>query len=163
LSLPVPAALAVSLCACNRTGGATHAGIVNTSTTGSYSGDSGRVVSIREVAIRHRRHSATRPLQRLLAGDLLPRHLPSAMLDQYPVSRPIAGRPWKTPAYGLGLMIGGTKSGELIAGHTGGGAGSGVAVYHRLDSPTGTAAAFEFGGNDEIVEGACATLLRRTS
>jgi hypothetical protein len=41
--------------------------------------------------------SAARLLQRLLTGNLLPRHLLSAMLDQYPVGRPIAGRPWKTP------------------------------------------------------------------
>ena len=52
LSLMVPAALAVSLGACNQTGGAMQPGIVNTSATGSYSGDSGRVVSIREVAVR---------------------------------------------------------------------------------------------------------------
>jgi outer membrane lipoprotein SlyB len=52
LSLMVPAALAVSLGACNQPGGATQPGIVNTSATGSYSGDSGRVVSIREVAVR---------------------------------------------------------------------------------------------------------------
>jgi len=52
LSLMLPVALAVSLGACNQTGGATHPGIVNTSATGSYTGDSGRVVSIREVAVR---------------------------------------------------------------------------------------------------------------
>ena len=103
---------------------------------------------------------AARLLQRLLAGDLLPRHLLSAMLDQYPVGRPIAGRPWKTPAYGLGLMIGETTTGELIAGHTGGGPDSAVAVYHRLDKPRGTAAAFGVGGDDAAVEGACVTLLR---
>ena len=40
-------------------------------------------------------------------------------------------------------MIGETTSGEVIAGHTGGGPGSAVAVYHRLDKPTGSAAAFE--------------------
>jgi hypothetical protein len=34
-----------------------------------------------------------RLLQRLSAGDPLPRHLLSAMLDQYSVGRPIAGRP----------------------------------------------------------------------
>jgi hypothetical protein len=39
---------------------------------------------------------AARLLQRLLTVDLLSRHLLSAMLDQYPVGRPIAGRPWKT-------------------------------------------------------------------
>lgn len=52
LSLMVPAALAVSLGACTQTGGTTQAGIVNTSATGSYSADSGRVMSIREVAVR---------------------------------------------------------------------------------------------------------------
>ena len=72
-------------------------------------------------------------LQRLLAGDLLPPPLLSAMCDRYLVGGPIAGRPWKTPSYGLGLMIGETTGGELIAGHTGGGPGSAVAVYHRLD------------------------------
>jgi CubicO group peptidase (beta-lactamase class C family) len=104
--------------------------------------------------------SAARLLQRLLTGNLLPRDLLSAMLDQYPVGRPIAGCPRKTPSYGLGLMIGETTSGELIAGHTGGGPGNAVAVYHRLDQPTGTAAAFEAGGDDSTVEGACVSLLR---
>ena len=32
-------------------------------------------------------------------------------------------------------MIGETTEGKLIAGHTGGGPGSAVAVYHRLDRP----------------------------
>lgn len=107
--------------------------------------------------------SAARLLQHLLTGDLLPRYLLSAMLDQYLVGRPIAGRPWKTPSYGLGLMIGETTSGELIAGHTGGGPGSAVAVYHRLDKPTGTAAAFEPNGADATVEATCVGLLGRQS
>ena len=100
-------------------------------------------------------------LQRLLAGDLLPQPLLSAMLDRYSVGGPIVDRPWKAPAYGLGLMIGETTGGELIAGHTGGGPGSAIAVYHRLDSPTGTAAAFEPGGTDATAENACVRLLRR--
>lgn len=99
-------------------------------------------------------------LQRLLAGDLLPPPLLSAMYDRYLVGGPIAERPWKTPSYGLGLMIGETTTGELIAGHTGGGPGSAVAVYHRLDQPTGTAAAFATGGDDASVEGACVAQLR---
>jgi hypothetical protein len=57
-------------------------------------------------------------------------------------------------------MIGETTGGALIAGHTGGGPGSAVAVYHRLDRPGGTAAAFAAGGGDAAVEGACVTLLR---
>ena len=99
-------------------------------------------------------------LQRLLTGDLLPQPLLSAMLDRYPVGGPIAGRPWNTPSYGPGLMIGETTSGELIAGHTGGGPGSAVAVYHRLDRSTGTAAAFKAGGDDSAGEGTCTNLLR---
>jgi CubicO group peptidase (beta-lactamase class C family) len=98
-------------------------------------------------------------LQRLLVGDLLPPSLLSTMCDRYLVGGPIAGRSWKTPSYGLGLMIGETTSGEMIAGHTGGGPGSAVAVYHRLDKLTGTAAAFEPNGTDATVEATCAGLL----
>ena len=56
LSLMVPAALAVSLGACNQPGGVTQPGYVNTSAAGSYpgssSGDPGRVMAIREVPVR---------------------------------------------------------------------------------------------------------------
>ena len=60
LSLMVPAALAVSLGACNQPGGATQPGYVNTSAAGSYpgsypgssSGEPGRVMAIREVPVR---------------------------------------------------------------------------------------------------------------
>lgn len=52
LSLMVPVALAVSLGACNQTGGGMQPGVVNTAAAGSYSGDSGRVVAIHEVAVR---------------------------------------------------------------------------------------------------------------
>jgi len=58
-------------------------------------------------------------------------------------------------------MIGETTSGELIAGHTAGGPGS--AVYHRLDKPTGTAAAFEPEGTDATVEATCVGLLEQQS
>ena len=57
-------------------------------------------------------------------------------------------------------MIGETTAGELIAGHTGGGPGSAIAIYHRLDRPTGTGAAYKAGGDDAAVEGACVILLR---
>jgi CubicO group peptidase (beta-lactamase class C family) len=98
-------------------------------------------------------------LQRLLTGGLLPQPLLSAMLDRYPVGGPIMDRPWKAPAYGLGVMIGETTGGELIAGHTGGGPGSVIAVYHRLDRTTGSTAAFETNGTDATVEAACVRLL----
>jgi CubicO group peptidase (beta-lactamase class C family) len=101
-------------------------------------------------------------LQRLLTGDLLPPTLISSMLDRYPVGGPIAGRPWKTPGYGLGLMIGNTTDGGLIAGHSGSGPGSVIAVYHSLDSQAScSAAAFEADGTDGTVEEACVSLLRR--
>jgi outer membrane lipoprotein SlyB len=51
LSLLVPAVLAVGLGACNESSGTMQPGVVNTSASGSYSGDSGRVVSIREVPV----------------------------------------------------------------------------------------------------------------
>ena len=102
-------------------------------------------------------------LQRLLTGDLLPQPLLSSMLDRYPMGGPTPGRPWKEPGYGLGLMIGDTTSGERIAGHTGGGPGSVVAVYHRLDRHIGTAAAFEADGTDAAVEEACVNLLGSAS
>jgi CubicO group peptidase (beta-lactamase class C family) len=107
-------------------------------------------------------HEAALLLHRLLSGDLLPRPLLSSMLDRYSVGGPIADRPWKAPAYGLGLMIGETHGGELTTGHTGVGPGSTVAVYHRLDKATGTAAAFEPSGTEANVERACVSLLRRS-
>lgn len=105
---------------------------------------------------------AAKLLQRLFIRQLLPRPLLSAMLDRYSVGGPVENRPWKTPSYGLGLMIGRTTSGELIAGHTGGGPGSVVAVYHHLDGTGGTAAAFASGGAVADVERACVDLLRRS-
>lgn len=54
-SVMVPAALAMSLGACSQPGGVTQPGYVNTSTgtyPGSTSGDSGRVMAIREVPVR---------------------------------------------------------------------------------------------------------------
>ena len=80
----------------------------------------------------------------LLAGDLLPADLLSAMRSVHRVGGAVPGRPWRTAGYGLGLMVGqGEPPGEY-AGHTGGGPGSTSAVYQRLDEIGGrrTAAAF---------------------
>ena len=52
LSLMVPVALVMSLGACSQPGGGMQSGVVNTSAAGSYSGASGRVVAIHEVAVR---------------------------------------------------------------------------------------------------------------
>jgi outer membrane lipoprotein SlyB len=51
VSILCAALTAVSLAACNESSGTMQPGAVNTSASGSYSGDSGRVVSIREVPI----------------------------------------------------------------------------------------------------------------
>jgi hypothetical protein len=55
-------------------------------------------------------NSAARLLQRLSTGDVLPRPLLTAMCDQYLVSGSIAGRPWKMPSNGPGLMNGETTA-----------------------------------------------------
>ena len=56
MSLMMPVALTASLGACTQTGGATQPGYVNTSASGNYGGgysaEQGRVMSIREVALR---------------------------------------------------------------------------------------------------------------
>ena len=58
VSLMVPVALAASLSACNGSSGAVQPGVVNTSSQGgSYRGEAGRVISIREVPVRGGRSS----------------------------------------------------------------------------------------------------------
>jgi outer membrane lipoprotein SlyB len=52
VSILSAALIAVGLTACNESSGTMQPGAVNTSASGSYSGDSGRVVSIREVPLR---------------------------------------------------------------------------------------------------------------
>ena len=99
--------------------------------------------------------SAALLLDRLMTGGLLPPDLLSAMLERYSVGGSIAGRPWLTPTYGLGLMIGGVEDGMTVVGHTGGGPGSVVAVYHRSDAQPSTAAAFSPGDDQGDVERRC--------
>jgi CubicO group peptidase (beta-lactamase class C family) len=101
-------------------------------------------------------------LHGLMSGGLLPRELQSAMLDAHPLpGEVVAGRPWTSPGYGLGLMISGTVEGNRLAGHTGVGPGSVIAVFHSLSSRgTRTAAAFSPGSDPGVVESRCATLLR---
>jgi len=54
LSFLLPLALAAGLGACNGSSGAVQPGVVNTSAAGGYRGETGRVVSIREVPVRSR-------------------------------------------------------------------------------------------------------------
>jgi D-alanyl-D-alanine carboxypeptidase len=73
-------------------------------------------------------------LRGLCAGDLLQPASLAQMQDLYPLGKAIAGRPWITHGYGLGLMIGTTAAGRTI-GHSGGGPFSSNAVYHFPDAP----------------------------
>jgi CubicO group peptidase (beta-lactamase class C family) len=92
-------------------------------------------------------------LDRLMTGTLLPPQFLEAMCEAHPVGGSIPGRPWKTAGYGLGLMIGVASGGHRIMGHTGGGPGSVIAVYHQPEvERRGTAAAFAFGGGMGRVE-----------
>jgi CubicO group peptidase (beta-lactamase class C family) len=96
-------------------------------------------------------------LHRLMTGELLPPELLSSMLIGHPLGGPIADRPWVAPRYGLGLMTGAVTGGAVLAGHTGAGPGSVVAVYHALGStPARTAAAFTLGSDQGVVEDRCA-------
>jgi CubicO group peptidase (beta-lactamase class C family) len=68
-------------------------------------------------------------LDRLLAEQLLPANLLQDMLATRALGGPIAGRPWISPGYALGLMRGSIEGGLTLTGHTGCGPGSVVAVY----------------------------------
>ncbi len=75
---------------------------------------------------------------------------------------PIPGRPWATPGYGLGLMIGETNSGHRLVGHTGGGPGSVIAVYQCVHGDqVATCAVFSEGHDEGAVESAA--LMQLTS
>jgi CubicO group peptidase (beta-lactamase class C family) len=95
-------------------------------------------------------------LYRLLAGTLLPAPLLAAMLARHPVGGPVPGRPWRSAAHGLGLMIGDGEPDGRYAGHTGSGPGSTCAVYRRVDAPGDrpwpAAAAFARAGHEAVVE-----------
>lgn len=90
---------------------------------------------------------------RLMTGDLLTPDLLGEMCDAYPVESPADGRPWKMPGFGLGLMSGITSGGMKAIGHTGGGPGSTIAVYHLPEmTPPRTVASFAPGGDPARVE-----------
>lgn len=90
-------------------------------------------------------------LHRLLSSDLLPSDLLAGMRTGLPVGDPGAERPWLAAGYGLGTMAGTARNGASVIGHTGGGPGSGVAVYHFPAIST-TAAVFIGGEHSEAAE-----------
>ncbi|QRM27542.1 serine hydrolase [Microvirga sp. VF16] len=81
-------------------------------------------------------------LDRLMRGDLLSPELRRDMLMPFVLPGPVPRRPWAIPGYGLGVMTGETTGGLKVAGHTGGGPGSTVAVYRDLDPGLNRTAAF---------------------
>jgi CubicO group peptidase (beta-lactamase class C family) len=81
-------------------------------------------------------------LHRLMTGDLLPSDLKQDMLAPHVLPGPVPDRPWQIPGYGLGIMTGEKTSGLKVAGHTGGGPGSTIAVYGNLGERVRTAAFF---------------------
>lgn len=97
-------------------------------------------------------------LHRLFEGPLLPDALRDEMATPFCLPGPIPGRPWIQPGYGLGIMCGETTAGS-VAGHTGGGPGSTIAVYRALSASGRTAAAFRTAENQGITEGQALGLL----
>lgn len=92
-------------------------------------------------------------LDRLLAGHLLPVSMVQDMQAARVLGGPIAGRPWISPGYGLGLMHGAATAGWVLSGHTGAGPGSVIAVYRStFAGVSATCAVFDQGANEGSVE-----------
>ncbi|MCD5976487.1 serine hydrolase domain-containing protein [Pseudomonas quasicaspiana] len=90
-------------------------------------------------------------LERLLSGNLLPHGLLEDMQTALVLGGPLPGRPWLTPGYGLGLMLGGVAGGLTLSGHNGVGPGSVVAVYRCTQGRTTVACAVFHEGPDEAL------------
>jgi D-alanyl-D-alanine carboxypeptidase len=89
----------------------------------------------------------------LLTGTLLPAPLQAAMREPHPVEADLTGRPWRSPGYGLGLMIDTASPHGLCLGHTGQGPESVSAAYHfPALTPPVTVAAFAPTDEQGIVE-----------
>ncbi len=91
-------------------------------------------------------------LDRLLAGQLLPDALLREMQTARHLGGAIPGRPWTSAGYGLGLMQGTMDAGVAglrVAGHTGVGPGSVVAVYRCAQGARSATCAVFHEGADE--------------
>ncbi len=92
-------------------------------------------------------------LDRVMMGQLLPETLLREMRARRIVGGPIQGRPWESPGYGLGLMVGTVESGMTLYGHTGAGPDSVVAIYRSAhDVAATTCAVFHEGCDQGLVE-----------
>lgn len=107
-------------------------------------------------------------LDRLLAGNLISNDLLEQMQTVRPLGGPMAGRPWITPGYGLGVMKGSISDELSLCGHTGCGPGSVIAVYRVFDGDA-SACCVVFdtgateGGVEHIVAERLVNVLRRGS
>jgi len=95
-------------------------------------------------------------LHRLLSSDLLTAASRAALLDRHVIGGPVAGRPWLTTGYGLGLMMGamrrpGMAESLQVVGHSAGGPGSVGAVYQCVGDGRGRTVAVFVAGSDEGV------------
>lgn len=97
--------------------------------------------------------AAAQLLHRLVTTEFLPADILAEMTSGWPVAGVSEGRPWRTTAYGLGIMTGTGVGDSRVVGHSGGGPGSVIAVYHHPDAtPPFTAAAFSSGEDIGQVE-----------
>ena len=96
-------------------------------------------------------HEAALLLDRLFGGSLLPSAFIREMVTARLVGSAMPGRPWRSPGYGLGVMVE-ADSGEPL-GLTGAGPGSTVAVYRQMPSAGPVViAAFAHGDDQGVVE-----------
>ena len=92
-------------------------------------------------------------LDRLLAGELFSGDLLQEMQVTRALGGPMAGRPWVTPGYALGLMRGTIEGGLTLAGHTGCGPGSVMAVYRcSVGDAVACCAAFSKDSDEASIE-----------
>lgn len=99
-------------------------------------------------------------LDRLLAGTLLPPHLLQQMQAAIVLGGPMPGRPWMSPGYGLGLMMGAADTGLTLSGHTGVGPGGIMAVFSAAHGDaTATCAVFSETDDEGRVETQVSTRL----
>lgn len=91
---------------------------------------------------------AAKLLDGLLSGRLLSPGLLAEMTRPRRLEVALGDRPWTDPGYGLGLMIASGR-GHVVAGHTGGGPSSSIAVYGVEGR---AAAAFSVGDDPVPVE-----------
>lgn len=107
---------------------------------------------------------AARLLHRLFAGDLLTSASLREMTRTTPLGGAIAGRPWATCGYALGLMSGTVAGIGRVIGHSGAGPFSVNAVYHFPDrSEPVTVASFTDGTDEGVAEYvATKTAMRQT-